>query len=220
MRAHEERILFLREFTKHLIINSKEKEVVIIQQVSLNQVNQLPGIIPGSIKIQTKEINPEIVQKRITRELRAAEIGKTKIIPMQVQPKFQARIISKPVAATTPQSRTPITKEIPPEITPIPIGFDLGKLNMLTRDPRVSIIECSGPNKLILARIYGRATATKISLTDEEIRKIIQQFSNAAKIPILGGLFKVAVGNLLITAVISDLVGSRFVITKLIPPMH
>ena len=44
--------------------------------------------------------------------------------------------------------------------------------------------------------------------------KLIEKFAETAKIPVIGGIFKAAIGNLVITAVLSNFVGSRFIITK------
>ena len=87
----------------------------------------------------------------------------------------------------------------------------------MIKDPRVTLIECPGPGKFVLARTSGQTTITKITLTQEEIQEIIEKFSKEARIPILPGLFKAAVGNLIITAVISNTIGTRFIITKITP---
>ncbi len=42
-------------------------------------------------------------------------------------------------------------------------------------------------------------------------------FSQNARIPITNGILKAAVGDLIISAVISDFAGSRFVINKINP---
>ena len=49
----------------------------------------------------------------------------------------------------------------------------------------------------------------------KKIDEVINRFSNLAKIPKSEGLFKVAVGILLLTATISESVSSRFVIEKI-----
>ena len=111
-------------------------------------------------------------------------------------------------------------KNIPTLFNPdlnIPLSFELGKLNFLINDPRITIIECPGPEKFIIARTEGRTTLTKLSLNQSEIQGLIEKFSKEAKIPIISGLFKAAVGNLIMTAVISSLVGNRFIITKITP---
>jgi len=69
----------------------------------------------------------------------------------------------------------------------------------------------------VLAQSAGKTSMTKIALNQNEIQQIIQNFSEAAKIPVISGLFKAAANNLLITAVTSDIAGSRFIITKITP---
>jgi len=55
------------------------------------------------------------------------------------------------------------------------------------------------------------------AVTKKEIKAVINEFSSKSRIPIISGLFKAAVGGMVITSVISDLVGSRFIITKVTP---
>ena len=58
---------------------------------------------------------------------------------------------------------------------------------------------------------------TSLILSKEEIDDIIQKFSEISRIPLHEGFFRVAVGKLLITAVISGIIDSTFIIKK-IPP--
>ena len=58
---------------------------------------------------------------------------------------------------------------------------------------------------------------TKISLSQPEIDIIVKNFLAKARIPIIVGIFKASVGNLTISAVISEFVGSRFIINKSSP---
>ena len=50
-----------------------------------------------------------------------------------------------------------------------------------------------------------------------EITDVLHAFAKQAKIPIVGGILKAAVGDLVISAVISEFVGSRFIINKITP---
>ena len=52
-------------------------------------------------------------------------------------------------------------------------------------------------------------------VTKEEIDEVIQKFSEASRIPIQEGIFRVAVGKLLLSAIISGVIGSKFIIKKL-----
>ena len=91
---------------------------------------------------------------------------------------------------------------------------ELGKIQAPLNDPRVSSIECLGENKEMLVRKEGLVQKTSIILSQKEIDGIINHFSKQTRIPLIKGTFKAALGNLVITAVISEFVGSRFVIQK------
>ena len=99
---------------------------------------------------------------------------------------------------------------------PIPTNkeIDLGTLNTLVKDFAVKIIECDGPETNILVRGNMGTKTTKIILTKEEINNLIQKFSKTAKIPAYGGIFRVVVGRLILLAIISEVVGSKFIIKK------
>lgn len=188
-------LIFLREFTKELIANSGTSEPQFFHTLSTTlPINISPEIVPA----QTQQKRPmEIVARR----------------PM---PMMMPRIPFPP--RQIPRMQQPqIPNPIMPVPQPMPQNLNLGKLSMLVNDMRVSIIECPGANKLLIAKSAGIPSVTQISLTEDEIKNIIDQFSRESKIPIIGGLFKVAVGNLLMTAVISELVGSRFIIQKITP---
>ncbi|MFH1452199.1 MAG: hypothetical protein ABIF88_03440 [archaeon] len=92
-----------------------------------------------------------------------------------------------------------------------------GKLDPLLRDPSVHQIECPGAGKLVSVIRMGQRQITKIVLTASEIKQIIENVSNAAHIPLLNGVFRAVVDDFSISAVISDMIGSRFVMKKLIP---
>lgn len=112
---------------------------------------------------------------------------------------------------------------LPPEFqflrpTPTAKEIDLGKLNPLIYDRAVQTIECAGPDKpLIVTGAMGKKP-TEISLDNGEIEDIIKRFSSASKIPAETGVYKVVVGRLIFSAVISDVIPSRFTIRKMALP--
>lgn len=237
MLKHEDRIIFLKEFTKELILQSKKEQEEIkidFNQDKKNSEQEFEKIIriPSYGKINSRDISEpsKFVQKtmpvakiqlirenkiykpipqnikRLTREISNTPMPQTKVPEMPRQfNQFPKTIEPK------------IPSEFMPQPTNLPNNFDLGKINFLMKDPRVTIIECQGPGKLVIVKIYGKSSVTRISLSQEEIQEIIEKFSKESKIPIISGLFKAAIGNLIITAVVSDLVGSRFIITKISP---
>ena len=56
---------------------------------------------------------------------------------------------------------------------------------------------------------------TNIILSREEVDQIIKKFSETTKIPIQEGIFKVVVGKLILSAIISEVIGSKFIIKKM-----
>jgi len=102
-------------------------------------------------------------------------------------------------------------------IKPVPINkeIDLGKLNPLVNDRFVNEIECYGPNENVMVKGAMGNKRTGIILTDEEIKTIVNKFSEETRIPAHEGVFKVAAGRLLFSAIVSDTVGSKFIISKI-----
>ncbi|MBM3234579.1 hypothetical protein FJZ19_05815 [Candidatus Pacearchaeota archaeon] len=211
--------LFLKEFTSKLIQNSKKERIFIPafhpvkkyenflpplhhQVQEIFQESNLPPInpVPSVDYTQKSVIKDDIQPRRIEIKERTPEIRR---FPPRIQ---------LPV-----QPPNPILQQITPSPQPIPIGFSLGKIDPLIHDNRITTIECPGPGKFILTKTAGNVNITHISLGEEEIKTIIHEFSRQAKIPIITGLFKAVVGNLVITAVLSDFVGSRFIINKSTP---
>ncbi len=93
----------------------------------------------------------------------------------------------------------------------------LGKIEPILRDPTVLSVECPGPTKNVLVgKVNGIQTAP-FSLTQEEINGIMNEISEKTRIPILQGLFKAVYNDLLVTAIISDYIGTRFFIQKRTP---
>ena len=94
---------------------------------------------------------------------------------------------------------------------------DYGKITPLLNDPSVSTIECQGAGKPVMVIRAGQKQVTKIVLSVKEIKDVLDKVSDAAHIPLLEGVFRAAVDNFSINAVISEMIGSRFVIKKATP---
>lgn len=94
------------------------------------------------------------------------------------------------------------------------VGDAYAEIMKIMSDPRVNILECPGPNKFLLVKTATRIMMTKIKLSEEQIKYVVEKFSLETKIPIIGGLFRAMKDNLIITAVISEIAGSRFIIKK------
>ncbi len=92
--------------------------------------------------------------------------------------------------------------------------MDLQKLNPLIKDSAVKMIECNPEEKVRVIGTMGTRT-TGIILSKEDIDGIIDKFSIASKIPVEEGIYRVVVGNLILAAIISEVIGSRFIIRKI-----
>lgn len=169
------RWFFIREFTRHLILNSiSDEERKLIQN---EEKERSETYIP-----QTAQAAGEMIASPRTM--------------MPLQP-----LIQRPY----------------PKMPALPGYMDLGKLNLFIADPRINQIECYGPAKEVLVKVGGQTQKTRINLSKEEIQNVIMSFSEKTRIPLIKGVFRAALGNLILTAVISDFVDSRFTIQKRVP---
>jgi len=234
------RILFLREFTKELVLNSvpelkfkidaleKQRREEIEKQAKIQRIREeLKRPEKTELRPEPKEMeeieeekiedmmqsqfSPRIVKPRVKEIRREVEV--------EIRPKEEQKV--SPLRGKIKQGLTPLSeikleksKEIREEGRP---EFDLGKLNPFISDRLITSIECPGPGKFILIKRANKLEVTKIRLDKSEIESIIKKFSEKSRIPLIGGIFKTVVGNLVITALQSDIVGSRFIITKISP---
>lgn len=213
---------FLLMFTKEIIKNTEAyKNLKIKKEVKgfIIKEKTRPELIEGVKKEEIKELIKEKIKKESEK---ISEMGKAGLLP-------ELKMISRPMEKSA-QMRTHI-KKIPPilripepalpetvsYLRPIPTSeeIDLLKLNILVKDPLVKIIECNSPDENVLVTGMMGRKPTPIKLSKEEIDEILEKFSGASRIPLHEGLFKAAVGNLVISAVISEIVGIKFVIRKI-----
>lgn len=96
--------------------------------------------------------------------------------------------------------------------TSIPEGY--GKLTNLLRDPYVTYIECFGPDTPLIVIKNNQRQKTNLSMNREEIKSFFNYVSEKTKIPITEGVFKVLIDNNLFNAIISEVVGTKFIIKK------
>ncbi len=217
-----DRILFLREFVQELVINSVKDE-------------QLKNLIKAE-KIKRKYIEPN--GSGSFEKAEGSFIFKPKGYEKSIS--FGEQRLSEEKGVKTKQvfhrTKVPIQQQVPvqqktlvqpgQEFMQEGIGSkdvsktsDLGfkKLEHLIKDSAIQMIECPGPGKNILVRVRNRLNTTKTVLNESEIKDVINYFSKQAMIPVVGGILKAAVGDLVISAVVSEFVGSRFIINKKSP---
>ena len=93
-------------------------------------------------------------------------------------------------------------------------GPGFSKIQFLIKDPAITEIECRGADQNLLVRKGGTIQLTKVMLTEQEIMELLNYFSAKTRIPIISGTFKAAAENIIMTAVISEIIGPRFIIQK------
>jgi len=89
-----------------------------------------------------------------------------------------------------------------------------GKIEFLIKDPSVRFIKCSGENKPIMINRNGINQITNIKLTSKEIRELVKNISNEAHLPLVNGVFRAVVDDYAISAIVSNMIGTRFLIKK------
>lgn len=194
------------------IIQSKEEEIKKITK------DMIPSVIEGknlffSGPTEKKEPFEGIPELKNIREgmPRADAFERSRM--QNINPFRELKLI-------IPETRFPPHLEY---IKPIPMNkeIDLGKLNALLNDSFVNSIECYGENQNLFVKGNFGTKKTGIILNKEEVNEIIKKFSEETKIPAQEGIFRVVVGKIIFMAIISDVVGSKFIIRKMpreLPP--
>lgn len=191
---------FLITFTKELILHSTTKDIVKLQKIielKEERKKERKFQIKRELREETKRVSPEIInQPKIVKKISQPIVQPALSIP---EPKLPSHLeYLKPVPTNIPE-------------------IDLFKLNPLIKDRGVRIIEVNPDEKVIVMGTMG-TRPTDIILNKEDINRVINKFSELSKIPIEEGIYRVVVGNLILSAIISDVVGSKFIIKKMITP--
>ena len=189
--------IILAEFTKQLILNYGSIQGVRSKEIEKKQIKKdIAKIIK---KEHAKKQRPLI--KRLPRQ------NVLTIKPPKLKP------LPKPRRLTIPETHLPPHLQyLKPKLTQREL--DLGKLNPLINDPVIKTIECPGPDKPIIVHTPIQKP-TKIILSKEEIDEVINKFSEATKIPVEEGVIKIVAGKLILSAIVSEVVGSKFIIKKI-----
>jgi hypothetical protein len=212
-----ERIIFLKEFTQELII-SFAREEQIKSRIEIEKLKR---------KFVEPVLTPEEAFKKIIRvpaisseEFKPSISGEAGISAQKIKPKFRL----PPRERKSEEKNTLIYPKEPAPLQNFKLEvqkpiqeFNLGKIGILFKDPMVRMIECHGSEKELLVKKNNKIFKTKIILNQKEIAEVLDSFSRQAKIPIIGGVFKAVAGDLIISALISEFVDSKFIITRISP---
>lgn len=234
---------FLMQFTKELMrATGSYKDSVIKSQVNwtLHENKEPPIQVYKTPKqIPLRKIVKHIIKQKVQRDTqRIEQLKKEKTFesilkPETMRPQHLEQIkkekpfgnFFKPNPARPPTMLNIPDLALPPTVQyihPVPgqREVDLGKLNPLVKDPFVRTIECNGPGeKIVVTGLMGRKN-TNITLTKEDINNIINEFSLISRIPAQEGFFKVALGRLVLSAIVSKVVSSKFIISKIREPYY
>lgn len=216
--SQEFRKFFLLRFTKELIKQSKIEEFFALEH-ELKKKEKSKRFLKD-FKENEKEQDDFILSlmHRGPRPVKEEKLG----FPPQIF-KTLSRPTPIPLRRPTGVLRIP-EYQLPQRLqylqpTPTNIQIDLGILNGLAQDPNVRIMECNGPDEKIIVKGNMGTKTTKIVLGKEGINDILQRFSQVSKIPIQEGVIKIVVGKFILSAIISEVVGSKFIIRKMTQQM-
>ena len=167
-------------------------------------------LIENSLTPEQKE---EIKQNELKR------IEKLQQIQTEIEPKMVPSIMHENYQPEVEQFPVNLPSYATPKLKPgqQPESISLGKITQFLVDPSVISVECPGPKKNVLVNRSGKIQTSSLILSEQEINSILNEASDKTRIPLNTGLFKAAFQDLLITAVISEFVGTRFIIQKRTP---
>ena len=124
----------------------------------------------------------------------------------------------KPVIQQPQQIIPPPKQVITPKIQEIPAPAKIGKAEEVLswlNDIYITSIECQGAGKTIIIKKNKQIMRAPITLNEEEINKVIIEFSERARIPLVEGMLRARLEQHGISAIVSISGGSRFIITRL-----
>lgn len=209
--SEEVRTQFLKEFTRELLTVTK------------NELDRGDRALKEQQRIQRRIATEKLKKKYVKEEPKSMQVVPIASIQpqhhkiqetAQFTPSIQISVapipIQKPIAKPIAIPQAPITNTAS--------GMNLGKIETLIRDNSVSSIECPGPEKRIIIKKNNQTISTDISLNKSEVDTIIKDFSEKARIPLIEGMLRARVANLQISAIVSKVSDSRWIITKTYTP--
>jgi len=209
---------FIIAFTAELINHSAKKDIFKLQKIIESRKEKESIIFPERIT-SPEVIIPTKINPLVTRDINAPPIKVQERSQEIIQP-LRRPIIRKQFTRPSlliPEPKLPAHLEYLKPTPTAGVEIDLGKLNPFIKDPAVRIIESNPDEKVIVTGSMG-TKPTDVILNKEDIDRVINKFSEMSKIPTTEGIYRVVVGNLILSAIISEVIGSKFVIKKMINP--
>lgn len=224
MQTQSHSLTFKMNKAEERLIQTEFLKAFILECMNQTMIKKGSRIFIKPVKAQI-ESSPSIIQRREIRE-----IPQPQIIPVRQIPRQAIQIQNNPMRTRMPillpnkakpmvRQMSPVNQQFqaPTQSTPPILGME--KINPLLADPAVISVECPGPDRPILINKSGRVQTSSIIMNTEEINKLMAEISKITRIPLIQGIFKAAFGKYIISAVVSDFVGTRFIIQKKNPFM-
>jgi hypothetical protein len=174
-------------------------------------------------KIREHELRPEL-RHEIKPGMKITERKKPPIEPIPVElehaPEPPAELLMSPPKVPEPKLSLPRLPKLPqpPKFfeTGVKIhpSLNLGKLNDFITDPTIQAIQCDGSFMPLKILKKDETIDTDIELNDREITDIINAFARHVSKEVKGPVFKASIKGLMISAVVSEFIGTKFIITK------
>jgi len=205
--SERKKIQILLCFTRELIKNSGE-EVFRLEDIVSDEMKgghhrkPLVNIKPHEAKIHQAVNGSKDLKEQLTSK-----------ILKKMKPKRPLAFSNQPLHIPKPKLPARFDYLKP---TPTNLEIDLGILNPFLKDPLVTNIECNGPGQNVhVIGTMGRKK-TNVFLDEAQIEEVVRRFSETTKIPFQEGIFRVVAGKLIFSAIISQNIGSKFMIKKMI----
>jgi hypothetical protein len=221
LKKRELGILIFRTFTRELIINSGGVYFAKLQTIiekDYEKEKEKEHKEPKQ-KIKLQELQRE-KEKKFQEKLKEQKLRNQIIEREQTRRIIEQKrnVVFEKLKLSVPETRLP---ERFAYLKPIPIEEkeEFGKVDILLQDPNVEAIECPGENEELIVKGTMGEQKTEIKLSKKEIDNLINKFSELTKIPVSEGIYKVVFGKLILLAVISEVVGSKFLIKKMKKPI-
>lgn len=199
---HEYRSLFLTEFIHQIILNMPVREVPMPEP----EAYPVPFIPTRSepTPVQVERIQLPLVRRSAPQEIDIVESGLTLEGPQQI-------VAIREIDAQAQQPSRPLLSLATPST---PQSTNWGRITSLIANPLIDSIECVGPDQPVTIQKKGVISPSNISLTAEEIKAVIEGISKEVNTPIEENVFKAETQTFIMTAVLSEFGGSRFIVHK------
>lgn len=224
----------LMQFTEELIRNSnrlviEQTKKYLEEKIPKNETRERRILFVPQERPRIRTSTRSITEINTPKKEDQTKGGETYLPSISNEDQTPVRMSNQGVIELNKTKQQPVNRKLfipepklPPQLAylkPTPafnIELDLGPLNPFLKDPSVRSIECNGPDIGIVVKTQNQERVTNVILSQDEISQVINIFSTQTKIPIEEGVFRVALGNLAFSAIISEIVGSKFIIKKLI----